>query len=87
LQILQRTGLEESFEDSSELILRKLQNRTCIGRSSDLLGFQLPSHSNESEQWIKGLKRLIELTAAGTVADFHGIPYYPSLGPTPNKSK
>jgi len=69
-------GCRRISSDSSKLILRKLQNHTCVGRSSDLPGFSfLPIPV--SEQWIEGAETPNGLTAAGTVADFHGIPYYP----------
>jgi hypothetical protein len=55
-----------------------LQTLTAIGRSSDLLRFYTAfptagkrSVAKEVQNWLK------ELTAAGTVADLHGIPYYP----------
>jgi len=44
------------------------------GRSSDLPGsgfLPIPA----SEQWIEGAETFDELTAAGTVADLHGIPF------------
>jgi len=51
-----------------------LQLTVCSGRSSDLL-FLPPSHQHGCRQWFLRQYRFRgELTAAGTVADFHGIP-------------
>ena len=60
-----------------QFILRKLQNPQGKGRSSDLLRlFSTPSRPFGDEQW-HSVETFKELTAAGTVAEFHDIPYYP----------
>jgi hypothetical protein len=56
-------------------VLRRLQNLQFTGRFSDLLR---PSDAFPFLFWMKQwhiAKRALELTAAGTVADFHDIPF------------
>jgi hypothetical protein len=52
---------------------RRLQNLYNFGRSSDLLLLLAPSPLRKKSGILP--KQLMELTAAGTVADSHGIPY------------
>jgi hypothetical protein len=69
-----------------QFIHRKLQNPQGIGRSSDSLRlFSTPSRSFWDEQW-HFVETFKELTAAGTVAGLHGIPYYPFPEPLRCKS-
>jgi len=54
---------------------RKLRNqRSMTGRSSGSLHFDRPSHLNRDSDHRRGSKLIMQLTAAGTAADFHGIP-------------
>ena len=53
---------------------RRLQNLMCIGRFSDLPLFLAPSPSSKMKSGIV-LKTFSGITAAGTVADFHDIPF------------
>ena len=51
-------------------------NPDCQGRSSDSFPPQrLPSDIASGKECAKLPGRGLKLTAAGTVADFHGIPY------------
>jgi len=66
---------------------RILQNPQGSGRSSDLLRlFSTPSRPFWDGQW-QLVEPFKELTAAGTVAGLHGIPYYPFPEPMPCKSR
>lgn len=74
------------FSDK-QFIHRKLQNPQGKGRSSDLLRlFSTPSRPFGDRQW-HSVETFKELTAAGTVAEFHDIPYYPFPEPLPCKSR
>ena len=51
------------------------KNFAFYGRSSDLLNFFKPSHSDSCRNSGVFRKSLIELTATGIVQDLHSIPF------------
>jgi len=70
-----------------QFIHRKPHNPQGSGRSSDLLRlFSTPSRRFWDRQW-HNVETSQELTAAGTVAESHGIPYYPFPEPLQGKSR
>jgi len=48
------------------------------GRSSDFLHFWRPSHPDGIGTVARVAMKIEEITAAGTVQDFHLVPYYPA---------
>lgn len=78
---------KQAWLSDLQFIHRKLQNPQGSGRSSDLLRlFSTPSRPFGDGQW-HSVETFKELTAAGTVAGFHDIPYYPFPEPMHGKSR
>ncbi len=56
-------------------ISRKLENVICLGRSSDLFRFRMPSHPRVG-QWLSKILKLYRGThSSGSVQAFHLIPF------------